>query len=130
MAEVFGSMDFWLGVIVTVAALVILVKRVVMNSKGKQITATVVEFSEERGTIFPVVEFEYEGTVHRMTTGVGNDKQKVDIGQTMEIRYHPSFKNYVMQVGNKKDLYIGLGALVCGLILVIIPILRFSGINF
>jgi hypothetical protein len=130
MKEIFGDINFWFAALCLIASTVIFTKRIFLHFKGTRLTATVVEIEPGRGGAwFPVVEFEYEGQKMKMSTGVGTGKEKIEIGKTYDIIYHPSFKKYVIQVGNKKDILFGFGILLGGAALLVIFLLRYNGID-
>ena len=127
MREILKSSDIWFGALLVIAGLVILSKRIFIMVKGTRLVGTVVGFSQERGVLFPVVEFTYEGQAIKLTTGVGREKTNVEIGQNIDITYHPLFKRYVHQEGEKKDLFFALTALLGGAALIVIFLLRRFG---
>ena len=112
--------DLIFGVLLVVVSIGLTVKAAYERKTGVRCKGVIAGFSKgDRGYLFPVVKFTYEGEEYCMSTLNGSKKPKKEIGEETEVIYRPKNQKYVIEIGNYSDVWVCLGCAGVGLVLLI-----------
>jgi len=109
------------GGILVVAGFYLIIKCFISRKKGIHLDAQLVGFNEERGTMYPVFRFNYEGEEITISGGVPAkpDKFKHEVGESVRVIFNPSNRKFVDIEGSATEYLYGLAAIVLGAVLAI-----------
>ena len=99
----------------------LIIKGIMSRKKGEHIPARLVGFSDERGTHYPLFNFQYNGEDLTISGGFSVDKPdtyKYQIGDTVNIIYVPGNNKYVDIEGSFADFLWGVGSILAGAVFV------------
>ena len=94
----------------------LIIKCTVFRKKGIHLDSKLVGFQDERGTLYPVFRFTYEGEELTLPGGVPADPKKFkhEEGETVRIIFNPSNKKFVDIEGSATEYIYGIAAIVLG----------------
>lgn len=111
------------GGVLVFAGFYLIAKGIYAKVKGEHIPATLVGFSDENGTHYPVFKFNYNGQEYTISGGVAAsepDKYKYSVGDTVNIIYVPGNEKYVDVEGSITEFLYALGSIAGGIVFILI----------
>jgi hypothetical protein len=94
----------------------LIIKCTIHRKKGVHLDAKLVGFQDERGTMYPVFKFNYEGEEITIPGGVPAEpsKFKYQEGETVSVVFVPSNRKFVDIEGSATEYIYGVAAIVLG----------------
>ncbi|MBE7069269.1 MAG: hypothetical protein E7386_02075 [Ruminococcaceae bacterium] len=108
------------GGILVFAGFYLIIKCFVSRRKGVHLDSTLVGFKQEKGTLYPVFKFTYEGEELTLPGGVPAEPQKFKFeeGENVRIIFTPNNKEFVDIEGSKTEYLYGIASIVLGAIFI------------